>query len=377
MKKKRKKKKSDVWMYGSMEAWKRIRPHIHTSILFSTTLRVKTIARLFASILVWLYTIALVAWLVLRAQMGDAVWWLAFPNTFAPYVFGGLVPAALIVWLIPSRTNVSAWAVAFALFVIWFAPEFFPTPPPVAATSNPHIKIMTLNLYEESIRVEPMLERIRAENPDVVVMQELNPLNATALPEFHAQFPYHALMPLDGQDAGMGIISKIPFQEHGWFPLGGQPHDALRVTLDVDGRAVELLNVHLANNWITLYLEKSRNFFDEQNRIREQQANEIIAFTRAHPTTIVAGDFNLTETTTAYSILQNNLRDSFRARGWGLGGTFSSEWFWYGRIPVPPRVLRLDYVMHTRAFITTDAYIGERDSQSDHLPVIATLEFAK
>ncbi len=187
-------------------------------------------------------------------------------------------------------------------------------------------------------------------------------------------YPYQALLESAEEDAGLGVISRFPLQDHSWFLVGNTPRDAQWVTLNVRMHGIELLNVHLAKNWITVYLDKSRDYFESQNSVREEQAREISAFAHTHSPLVVAGDLNTSDTTRTYEILRAELDDSFRDKGWGLGATFSSVWFPYGRIPVPPRILRLDYILHSHELYTVESYVGKADTQSDHLPVMVDLQ---
>ena len=332
-----------------------------------------SLSRIGCATIVWLYVLTLVSWLALRPGSGDSLWWLAVFNIFAPFLFAPLVPAAIGVWLAGSRLSRIGWLLSFAILVVWLGPTYLPKLAPVSGNARPQIRVMTLNTYVDSLIAEPLLTSIRFESPDVVVLQELNELNATALTELKTTFPYHSLMPLQGDEGGLGVLSKFSFQDHSWLTLANQLTDAQWVTLDVNGRSIDLLNAHLVNNRLSVFNDESRARFDAANRTREQQAREIGAFVREHPNSIVAGDLNTTDTTMPHEILQGELKDSYREMGSGPGATFSSEWFWYGPIPVPPRLLRLDYILHTRSIVTMEAHVGASDSQSDHLPVIATL----
>lgn len=324
-------------------------------------------------VLIWLYYLLLVAVLLLRSLLGETSWWLALLYAFAPHLFVLLIPAALGILCTGSRLARIGWLVVFAIFVVWFGPIYLPKAAPVTGNARPQVRVMTLNTYADSLRADPLLASIRAENPDVVALQELNAMNTEALAELRAVYPFQALMPLDGDEGGLGILSKFPLQDHGWLVLAGQQTDAQSVTVDVDGRQIELLNVHLISNRLDVTTVESRANFDNANRTREQQAREINAHAVTHRNTIVAGDLNATDTALTYEILKSQLKDSYREMGSGMGATFSSEWFWFGRIPIPPRLLRLDYILHSNSIVTLQAHISEKDSQSDHLPVVATL----
>lgn len=324
-------------------------------------------------IVIWFYFLVLVAVLSLRPFLGETSWWLALLDAFAPYLFVPLFPAALGILYTGSRLARIGWLVVFAIFVVWFGPIFLPKAASVTANARPQVRIMTLNTYVDSLRADPLMASIAAESPDVVALQELNPLNAEALAGWKGSYPFQALLPLHGGEGGLGLLSKFPIQDHSWLALADQQTDAQWVTMEIEGRGIELVNVHLISNRLDVSTDESRAKFDNANRTREQQARDLSAFVSGHPKSIIAGDLNATDTTMTYEILKSQLKDSYREMGSGMGATFSSEWFWFGRIPIPPRVLRLDYILHSNSIVTLEAHIGEKDSQSDHLPVASTL----
>jgi endonuclease/exonuclease/phosphatase (EEP) superfamily protein YafD len=85
------------------------------------------------------------------------------------------------------------------------------------------------------------------------------------------------------------------------------------------------------------------------------------------------GDFNTTDQSEAYAILQQTLQDAHRQAGWGFGHTFPSEQLsWHG-IPIPGHQVRIDMVWYTADFVALTAAVSERHGESDHSPVVAQL----
>jgi endonuclease/exonuclease/phosphatase family metal-dependent hydrolase len=95
----------------------------------------------------------------------------------------------------------------------------------------------------------------------------------------------------------------------------------------------------------------------------EQQADPVIA----------AGDFNLTDQNAGYGLVAEQLNDAHRRAGWGWGHTWQAFRSEYAGLPLPSRLLRLDYVWYSDHWQVTDAWVGDWDGQSDHLPVFAIL----
>lgn len=326
---------------------------------------------------VWTYTFAILLWLAQRGAKGDSPWYLALANSLAPYLFLGLIPAALLVVAARSRSAAIGWLVPATLAVAWFAPAFLPKASPVSANSGLRLKIMALNVNGSSGDPAGVLSRIRMENPDLILLQEVNPQYAPRLrTDLRTAYPYQVINEIKGS-AGMGVLSRYPLRDRNWYALAGSTYAARWVTLSAGARTLEILNVHLRTSTLEPFSSESRVAFDRSFRTREQQARELIAFADAHAPALFGGDFNTPPTTIAYSLLRAGLTDSFSQAGWGLGGTFPAAWSSFAALPVPPALLRLDYVWHTRDLASEEAYVGEADGESDHLPILATVRWAE
>ena len=61
----------------------------------------------------------------------------------------------------------------------------------------------------------------------------------------------------------------------------------------------------------------------------------------------MTGDFNLSEYSRDYQLLQARLGDAYRTAGWGFGHTFPRVGTFPKSLPAPWPVVRLDYVWHS------------------------------
>lgn len=95
---------------------------------------------------------------------------------------------------------------------------------------------------------------------------------------------------------------------------------------------------------------------------RVDQARAIAAMMAASPHPIIlAGDFNNTPQSYTYKLLAQNLTDTYREKGLGIGTTYR------GNIPS----LRLDYILLDPKFETLSSKVISVD-HSDHYPVLST-----
>lgn len=93
--------------------------------------------------------------------------------------------------------------------------------------------------------------------------------------------------------------------------------------------------------------------------------------------TIVVGDCNMSDLSTAYRQMRTTFNDAHRAAGWGLGHTRYRPTF-YGLLPPRRgfRMLRLDYIFYSPHFAALEAHVGPHGN-SDHRPMVARLALQK
>ncbi|MEZ4683937.1 MAG: endonuclease/exonuclease/phosphatase family protein [Caldilineaceae bacterium] len=92
---------------------------------------------------------------------------------------------------------------------------------------------------------------------------------------------------------------------------------------------------------------------------------------------IVVGDFNSTDQSDAYHILQSQLQDAHRQAGWGLGHTFPAYRGTFRGVPILPRLVRIDMVRYTSEFVALASRVSRSHGESDHLPVVATIAWRR
>jgi endonuclease/exonuclease/phosphatase (EEP) superfamily protein YafD len=92
---------------------------------------------------------------------------------------------------------------------------------------------------------------------------------------------------------------------------------------------------------------------------------------------IVAGDFNTTGQSDAYLRLTRHLLDAHRQAGRGFGHTFPAyqgRFYW---IPILPRLVRIDMILHSAEWTAVESRVLREHGQSDHLPVLARLAWSQ
>jgi vancomycin resistance protein VanJ len=308
---------------------------------------------------------------ILRGVFGGAFWWLALLNTFAIFVAVPLLLTLPIALLLRGKRT-SAIAIFLMLLAII---KYVPAPKPAPAPSDHALRVISYNIWNRNPQLDSDIDWMLEQDADVLVLVEAVQHHLPTLSRLALYYPYYRRV-----DSNIMIASRYPMLsseiivlEKKTSPLNGRI--GLRTVLDVDGQSVTVYGVHLSvprplvtayPRWMvnkTLYLVQN---YDETRR-NAQIAVLLNHLQQETNPVIIAGDFNMSHTSTIYeSFVEAGLVDTHAAAGAGFGLSWSLR-------PSLPPVLRIDYVWHSDSLRTVTARIGERQG-SDHLPLIVDIE---
>jgi vancomycin resistance protein VanJ len=337
--------------------------------------------RLITGFSIWVYVFALLVYLILRLFIGDGFWLLAWMNNFAPYYFLPLFILLPLASFVQSRALKTA-CIALSVFgTIWFLPQLIPnnlfnSVPSYEIT----LKVVTFNVWGANQQLDAVVTWLREVDADVVLVQEV-PLAwaGQGVQDLQDLYPYQLSQPPEIRLAGDAILSRYPIVAHEQYDLHNGYLANDRIEIEIDGQVVAIYNIHLYLpqietlnfrppidnpflNMVAKYNDTTRN--NQINQLLDILESENKPF-------IVAGDFNMSDQAVKYSQFAQQLNDSFREAGVGLGATWPNAEIVNLPTVFPP-LLRIDYIWHSDAWVTLDASVGPKLG-SDHLPVIATL----
>ena len=321
------------------------------------------------------YLVLLLVWLMAYLLTGDRFTFIALVNYLAVYLFFPL-PLVLIVALLCKERNL--W-IGFSLGLIaflWLWGGLFVPSLKRPSPTEPSLTVMTYNVLAWHQYNEAVLQTIRAEDPDIVLLQELNRgLARTLETELGEEYPYQVLEPVDNP-TGIGVISKYPIHPTGeqlslkW--VGGP--QVLKLLWN--GETVKLVNFHM---YPTTSLGPA-NVVEASIRLREAEARLLADLAHLSGPAIMGGDANSAPLSKSYRILTSELQDAWHPAGFGLGHTFPGSTIpgsdrprlgsWY----VPPWLVRIDYVFHSADWVTLSARLARFDGVSDHRGVVVVLK---
>ena len=172
---------------------------------------------------------------------------------------------------------------------------------------------------------EDIVAFIADQNPDIVCFQEFS---AKMFKRFEA-YPYKYFTPDSSEFTLQAILSKYPIVSSGSFNFDNTINNAIYVDIKIKNDTIRIYNVHLESFRVrpgSLKREISTNIFNRMNTSFQKQMEQAKAI-KAHSLetnykNIICGDFNSTQYSNVYSILKEDMKDSFIEEGVGFGYTF-------------------------------------------------------
>lgn len=257
--------------------------------------------------------------------------------------------------------------------------------------SDKDLKVMSFNCFSLSDRdhnnklldKESFLAFIAPHEPDVLFLQEfIHRSKAIAYIDYIAEktsLKYHFW----NKKGRLVILSKYPLKNAVAVYFENKSNGFQYADLLLENKKLRLFNVHLQTNAVSSIADKVASEGDIKEketwldikgmmgryrrsaRYRARQSEQVAKEIANSPyPVIVGGDFNDTPMSFTYHHLSQNLKDTFREKGRGLGTTYA------GSIPA----LRIDYILTDPQFQVLDHQIIKK-SFSDHYPVISRIHF--
>lgn len=343
-------------------------------------------------------------WLVVLAGLyalvatgGLAAWWLV-----GDAWWNQLVNVTTFWWTLPAlpllllALGFRQWTVALLLLVpvgllLWtYGGLFLPAGP----ASRGDLRVASFNIYVQARGVAHVVDLVRQEQPDVLLVQEVVAEQARLLEDALEDELPHAWFGEPDPSGGVGVVSRHPIEEVRAIPGADrfERPTAVVVIRTPSGRRVQVVPVHLV-----ALCPPCRPFVASQRaevESRRRQTRAVLDALDEGLPAVVGGDFNGNRRSDAYRMLARaGFRDPQTEVGSGLGLTFPAEQGrGAGSPPVAGRraaavpatqpttahlpfvsfpVLRLDQIL-VRGLVPADARVGASGA-SDHRPVVADL----
>lgn len=283
-----------------------------------------------------------------------------------------LIPfaAVLVVGLALLSRSIWVWCVALVLalmFAFRYGGVWWPKPAVEVVGGQP-LRVMTFNIGDGRVSAEDVMAWVRTEDPDLLVIEELNFDTAPALNQgLAAGWPNQAL---DFSSPTTGLFSRYPLSGAEFVPTPDN-RAYLRADLDFAGRPVHVFAMHPSSPDIVFRRGVPIGINDQRPRMQLTAVAEIVRATQGPR--VMLGDFNMSDQSPGYRLVTRDLHDAFAERGFGPGFTWPAEHSNRLRGWTPPvPLVRIDYVLHSDEFVAESAHVN-CDLSSDHCYVVADL----
>ena len=240
-------------------------------------------------------------------------------------------------------------------------------------TQQSNLKLVTYNVRYFFDDPDGILNLLKKENADIVLMQEMGPD-----PDyfFNNSFPDSARY-FENFNS-LGIASKYPIIEAQRFRIDKLPSTFAYADIALPNDTIRIINFYLESLHIDQQAVKEAEVdgqiqskgedlvkkVNRASRVHQDQIEQLREYINNSPyPIIVAGDMNAVPSTYEYYAIRRKLKDTFLYAGDGLGTTFPG--FGYP--------LKLDYVFVSEEIKIKDHRI-DKNNFSDHYPVIVEVE---
>jgi vancomycin resistance protein VanJ len=307
------------------------------------------------------FGLGVMAWYGVHWWSGDRFGPVRLVNYFMPWLLVGLIPALMIAGVARYKWIALLLAVPTLIISLTFAPLFLPRPSMVLAASA-SFKVMSYNVLYANKHIDRAAQLIRQEQPDILLLQEVTPRLAEALtPQLVDLYPGGQVHFAYEPDVAQAIISRYPLTP---LELAYEKGRTQKVRVETPVGPIEVWNVHPSTPlpWVRQYQQITALAED---------------ISTVDSPLIVGGDFNTTDQSETYRLVNQHLQNAHWEAGWGFGFSFPARSPKFKGVPVLTPVIRIDHIFYNQYFLARSARTLDKSGGSDHFPVVAELSLVK
>jgi endonuclease/exonuclease/phosphatase (EEP) superfamily protein YafD len=299
-------------------------------------------------------------YLVLRVLSGDSFLFVRLCNYFLP-LFGLLAAISLCATALSRKWIIALINIPLPIFIgIAYAPLFYNCCLAHSSTGHP-LKVMSYNIHQFNREMPKAADLIAEENPDILLVQEIEPHNFTKLIGLLArQRDPEPLFYEYEPSILQAVVSRFPLRR---VSYSEDKNRLLKVQTITPYGCITLLNIHAFKyGWL-----------DRHERMQRILEEDVL---QERGPLILAGDFNTTDQSETFRMLTANLQDAQQEVGCGFNFSFPAQAFFPTAVfPIPP-MLRIDHILHSSHFRPVRTYTVSKSGGSDHYPIVVQLTLA-
>jgi vancomycin resistance protein VanJ len=297
----------------------------------------------------WLLAGMVFSWLLLFLLTNDQIRAVRIIGYFQPCLLLLLVPGALAAAFGKRKFLAVILSCLVVVVGLPYLPLFLPRFGEQPKTGR-ELLVMSYSVNGWNKDIGAVAEVIRKTKADIIIEQGA-PRTDELFDKLQGLYPDGEVHTLNYKDSG--LVSRFPIT-----PLRGISA-AQKARIEIpDGPAITVWIVHTS---------KDPHGYREQVRQIKGIVADVLA---TEGPKIVGGDFNATEGTVPYRLLEEHLRNAHQQAGWGFGFTYPTPFRRLGSIM---SFVRIDHIWYSDDFYALEAETLGDYGGSDHRPITATL----
>ncbi len=300
----------------------------------------------------WIAVISLTALSVI-SSMFHSVRFLELTSHFKfQYFIASLL--LFLFFVIRKKRALSVWLLLLLIYNSTFILPWY-IPSKQNTNTKATFKLLHSNVYMRNNDKATLLQLIEHEAPDIIVAQEVDNKWVDQLSSIESVYPFNVKIPRS-DNFGMALYSKFPISKKLELTLNEFGVPTISVTLKVNDRDIEIVSMHPVP-------PMNRKYFNSRNNQIEFIANYC---QNIKTPLVLVGDFNVSLWSQYYVRLEKMSKLRNTRQGFGILPSWPSN--------ILPLRIPIDHCMVSSQFDVVDTRLGS-DVNSDHLPLIVTLEF--
>jgi len=284
------------------------------------------------------------------AILASVAWYCELATHFTPHLLGVAGVAAVIHLGFRRWFRLLACGGAAVFLGIPLFPYFYPKAPEPRAEGDRVYTALLLNLRRDHPQPLEVVEFLRGQNADLVLLQEVTPAWERRLRPLFGDYGHEVLQPRD-HAFGIWLLSRLPLSEVRVLPGEEANAPYIAATVEAEGEFLHLVGVH---PFPPVGRSKAR---DRNDRLAG--AGEVLRKTDGHR--MILGDLNCTPWSPYFKRLLRNADVVDSALGRGIHPT------WFPGIPLMG--LPVDHCLVSPSVALVSRTVGP-DVGSDHRPLL-------
>ncbi len=221
------------------------------------------------------------------------------------------------------------------------------------APGNTSLKLIHANVHSSNTDYQRLVDFINDEQPDLFVLQEINPEWVRGTQGLLTDYPYRYIEPRRG-NFGIAAFSKVPFDAIGHIDSPPQAHPTIVAAITINEKPLTLISSHPT-------IPISRQLYLARN---EQLVSIAELVKQASGSVVLLGDFNASIWDAHFRELENTTGLINARRGFGILPSWPTF--------LPFAMIPIDHALVSGDVAVIDIRTG-RGIGSDHLPLIVTI----